>query len=70
LKKLVFLLIALTTLSIALFFYSSYADQQRFRAAANPCERACIQDSGGLESCRAYCASHPLTYGPLVPSTR
>jgi hypothetical protein len=44
------------------------ADQESYRAAANPCERACLQDSGGLVGCRQECASHPLTYGPDVPT--
>lgn len=70
LKKLALLVAALVALAIALVIalgsYAFEADQARFRAARNPCERACIQDSGGLEGCRADCASHPLTYGPAV----
>ncbi|HVX94695.1 MAG TPA: hypothetical protein VHK47_07290 [Polyangia bacterium] len=42
------------------------AGQGRLRQAANPCEHDCLQDSGGLASCRQECASHPLTYGPAV----
>jgi len=50
--------------------WSFQRDQRNFQAAANPCERACIQDSGGIDSCRKECASHPMTYGPggQVPS--
>jgi len=49
-------------LAIALFEYASYADQQRFSAAKNDCERGCIQDSGGLDQCREFCAQHPDHY--------
>jgi hypothetical protein len=48
--------------AIALFEYSTCADQQRFSAAKNDCERACIQDSGGLDQCRAVCVDHPNRY--------
>jgi hypothetical protein len=48
--------------AIALFFYSSWQDQRNFSAASNDCERGCIQDSGGLDQCRAYCAKHPDHY--------
>jgi hypothetical protein len=60
----------LVGLAIAAFFAMFSRDQENFRAAANPCERACLQDSGGPTSCREECASHPLTYGPasLQPS--
>jgi hypothetical protein len=53
---------ALLCLAIALFEYLSYADQQRFSAAKNDCERGCIQDSGGLDQCRELCAHHPNHY--------
>jgi hypothetical protein len=46
----------------ALLAWSFHADQQRFKAAENDCERACIQDSGGLDSCRKVCVSHPDRY--------
>lgn len=49
-------------LVIALFVYSMCMDQIRFRAARNECERDCIQDSGGLMQCRAYCEHHPDRY--------
>jgi len=45
-----------------LFAWSFHADQQRFRAAKNDCERGCIQDSGGLEQCRKICVDHPNRY--------
>jgi hypothetical protein len=53
---------AFVVLVVALLAYSIYRDQHDFRAAKNDCERACIQDSGGLEDCRKYCASHPNSY--------
>lgn len=64
LKKILPVLALLLGLVVVVFLYSVHADQQRFRAAANPCERDCLQDSGGLEDCRKLCASHPMTYGP------
>jgi hypothetical protein len=48
--------------AVALFEYSYYADQQRFRAAENDCERGCIRDSGGFPQCREVCAGHPDHY--------
>lgn len=47
---------------IVLLAWSFHADQQRFRAASNDCERGCIQDSGGLDSCRKICLAHPNRY--------
>ena len=64
LRKILLVVAALLGLAIVVFVCSFYADQQRFRAAANPCERDCLQDSGGLDDCRKLCASHPMTYGP------
>ncbi len=64
LKRLLLAAAVLVGLLIALLVYSFLIDQWRFRNAANPCERACIQDSGGLFDCRKSCADHPLTYGP------
>jgi len=69
LKKGLLFVSLLFALALALFVYSGYTDQRNFRAAANPCERACIQDSGGLPDCRRQCVSHPLTYGPAVPAS-
>lgn len=54
---------------VAVFLWSFWRDQRNFAAAANPCERACIQDSGGLDDCRAECASPPLPTGPIATST-
>jgi hypothetical protein len=54
--------VALLCLAFALFEYSYRADQQRFSAAKNACERGCIQDSGGFPQCREYCADHPDRY--------
>jgi hypothetical protein len=51
--------IGMVTLLLA---WSFHADQQRFRAAKNDCERGCIQDSGGLEDCRKICVDHPNRY--------
>lgn len=56
----------LVSVVVLLYMYSSYADRKRFAAAANPCERECIQDSGGTDDCRKSCAGHPLTFGPAV----
>jgi hypothetical protein len=64
LRKILLVVGALVGLVIVVFFYSAYAEQRRFRAAANSCERDCFQDSGGLDDCRKLCASHPMTYGP------
>jgi hypothetical protein len=69
-KKILLVMALLVGLAVALFFYSAHADQERFRQAANPCERDCIQDSGGLEDCRKYCVGHPLTYGPATPELK
>jgi hypothetical protein len=63
LKKVLLGMALFVGLAITLFLYAVLADQRRFHAAANPCERACVQDSGGLDDCRKHCASHPLTYG-------
>jgi hypothetical protein len=49
-------------LVVALFEWSSYSDEKRFSAAKNECERKCIQDSGGLDECRASCVDHPDRY--------
>jgi hypothetical protein len=64
LRKILLVVAALLGLVIIVFVCLFYADQQRFRAASNPCERDCLQDSGGLDDCRKLCASHPMTYGP------
>ena len=64
LKKILLVATALLGLAIVGFFGLFHADQDRFRAAGNPCERDCLQDSGGLDDCRKLCASHPMTYGP------
>jgi hypothetical protein len=52
----------LMSLVILVLAWSFNADQQRFRAAKNYCERACIQDSGGLDQCRKICVNHPDRY--------
>jgi hypothetical protein len=49
-------------MGILLLAWSFRADQQRFRAAKNDCERGCIQDSGGLDQCRKICVDHPNRY--------
>jgi hypothetical protein len=64
LKKVLLVVAVLLGLVVAVFCYSVRLDQQRFRSAANPCERDCVQDSGGLDDCRRLCVSHPMTYGP------
>jgi hypothetical protein len=63
-RKALLAMALLVGLVIAIYFYSANAEQKRFRAAANPCELDCLQDSGGLDDCRKVCASHPMTYGP------
>lgn len=67
LKKILLGVGVLALLLVAGIAYAIYADQRNLRAATNPCERACVQDSGGIDQCRRDCASHPLTYGPAVP---
>jgi hypothetical protein len=47
---------------VLLLTWSFHADQERFRAAKNDCERGCIQDSGGLDQCRKICVDHPNRY--------
>jgi hypothetical protein len=64
LKKLLIVVAALVGLLMVALFGWFGADELSYRAASNPCERACLQDSGGLVGCRNECASHPLTYGP------
>ncbi|HEX2730980.1 MAG TPA: hypothetical protein VHM70_05220 [Polyangiaceae bacterium] len=71
LKNLMLVVLAILGLAIALFIYASRLDRERLGAAANPCESACIQDSGGLPDCRKHCSDHPNTYGPAaLPSQR
>jgi hypothetical protein len=50
------------SLVILVLAWSLNADQQRFDGAKNFCERACIQDSGGLDQCRETCVHHPDRY--------
>jgi len=69
LKMVLLVVAALLGLVIVVFLWARHADQQRFRAAANPCEHDCIQDSGGIDDCRKQCARHPLTYGPASEKT-
>jgi hypothetical protein len=64
LKKALLVVALLVGCVVAVFLWSFWRDQRNFAAAANPCERACLQDSGGLDDCRAECASHPTSYGP------
>jgi hypothetical protein len=70
LSKILFVVATLLGIVIAVFVYSVYAEKERFRAAANPCERDCLQDSGGLDDCRELCAGHPMTYGPASQQPR
>jgi len=64
LKKILLGMAALLGLVVVVVAYAVYADQRRLRAATNPCEHDCLLDSGGIDDCRAECASHPMTYGP------
>jgi hypothetical protein len=50
------------SLVILVLAWSINADQQSFGAAKNYCERACMQDSGGLDQCREICVYHPDRY--------
>jgi len=68
LKKIVFFVMVLLGTVVLVFVYAVNADQRRLRAATNPCEHDCLQDSGGVDDCRKECASHPLTYGPATPA--
>lgn len=61
-KYLLAALAVFVCLAVALWVYSSDQDQKNFRAAKNRCEIGCIQDSGGLEQCRALCKDHPDHY--------
>jgi hypothetical protein len=45
----------LVLLLAGLLAWSFARDQWNFKHAKNQCERDCIQDSGGLEGCRAAC---------------
>ena len=49
-------------LAVALFEYAAWRDHVNFSAAANACERGCIQDSGGIHQCRQFCEKHPDHY--------
>jgi hypothetical protein len=65
LKKILFgiaSLLGLVVVAGAIFLFLH--DLESYQETANPCERACIQDSGGLAGCRKECASHPNSYGP------
>jgi len=57
---------ALVVLVIGAAFLWFYGDQDQYKATRNPCERACLNDSGGFVGCRQECASHPFSYGPNV----
>ena len=56
------LIAAFICLVVGLWEYSSYRGQKDFSAAKNKCEVGCVQDSGGLEECRKFCAQHPDHY--------
>lgn len=61
-KYILILAAAFISLVILLLAWSFNADEQRFGAAKNYCERACIGDSGGLDQCRESCVQHPDRY--------
>ncbi len=70
LKKLLLVAVGLFALLTITLVYLMRADQRRLRAGTNPCEHACLLDSGGIADCRKQCASHPTTYGPAsLPSS-
>ena len=60
---------ALLLLVIVFLVYAVHRDQQRLRAATNPCEHDCLLDSGGVDDCRQLCAQYPLTYGPATQAS-
>jgi hypothetical protein len=62
LKSMMIVMAVFMCLFVGLWEWSSHADHQRFHAAKNDCERGCIQDSGGLDQCRAICVHHPDRY--------
>lgn len=68
LKKLLLALALLLAFLVAFVAHAMHADQQRLRAATNPCEHECLLDSGGVDDCRKPCAHHPTTYGPATPA--
>ena len=61
-KYVVILAAVFSGIVILLLAWSINADQERFGAAKNDCERGCIQDSGGLDDCRKICVNHPNRY--------
>ena len=61
-KSVLILAAAFAGLVILLLAWSIFADQERFDAAKNACERGCIQDFGGLDQCRRMCVNHPIRY--------
>ena len=61
-KYLLILVAVLISLAILFLAWSFDAEQQRFGGAKNYCERACVQDSGGLKQCREDCINHPDRY--------
>ena len=61
-KYVVILTAVFAGLVVLLLAWSIHADQERFGAAKNDCERGCIQDSGGLDQCRQVCVNHPDRY--------
>ena len=61
-KYILAVIAAFICLVAALWEYSVDRDQQNFSAAKNKCEVGCIQDSGGLDQCREFCAQHPDRY--------
>ncbi len=61
-KYIVILTAVFAGLVVLVLAWSFYADQERFGAAKNDCERGCIQNSGGLDQCRQICVIHPNRY--------
>jgi hypothetical protein len=53
---------ALVILVAALWEYSFNRDMENFAVAKNRCEIGCVQDSGGISQCRAFCKDHPDHY--------
>jgi hypothetical protein len=61
-KRAAVALLAVIGLIVALFLYATHQDRKNLGAATNACERGCVQDSGGIDQCRTYCAAHPDRY--------
>ncbi len=55
--------LAATALALLLLLAFGYFSAGEYGANASPCMRDCMNDSGGLVWCTAYCKEHG-SYGP------